>query len=198
MTTFTPTLEESALAPFPGLTPLIANTPPEAAGPSEAADSPCGRWRVTRHCDAHSAWSVLWRRAGDGWGATPAAASSPAELGLLCAGAAKAHGSVVVAGLGLGCLAAALAQNRSVTELILVELEADLAGWLVPHVEARMGRPFDDVVIDDAFKALPRMEADMALIDIYGWHSKKNAFDVQCPGIGELWVWGQEAPSWNA
>lgn len=114
---------------------------------------------------------------------------TPMEVMTLRAGTKKARGHVVVAGLGLGYQLIGVSQRKKVTRITLVERERELVDWIMPELKPLLGPTPIDIVIGDAKVELPKLEADIALVDIdrgYG----SNTFFARCDKIRNIWVWG--------
>lgn len=122
---------------------------------------------------------------------------TPQELLSLRPGTRRAKGSVIIAGLGLGHQLIEVSKRKQVTKLTLVERSQELVDWLLPRILPHVDKRFRNnlkVVVDDAYKAVPKMKADVALIDIfssYGWNDFNRA--GPCPNIKTIWCWGSAA-----
>lgn len=129
----------------------------------------------------------------DGWRPVPWMSITPMEILTLRAGTRLARGHVVVAGLGLGYQLAEVARRPKVTRVTLVERDPELVEWLMPRLTPRLGRPVD-VIVDDAYAVLPKLAADVALVDIfagYGCNGMEAAkLRNDCRAIKKLWAWG--------
>lgn len=84
-------------------------------------------------------------------------------------------------------------QKRTVTKVTLVECSQGLVDWLLPHVlqlatEAQRAK-LKHIRVVDAYKSIPRMQADVALIDIYPYWTE-NRFPP-CSRIKRVWIWGR-------
>lgn len=113
---------------------------------------------------------------------------TPMEILTQRGGLRRAKGHVVVAGLGLGWLLQRVSERKQVKQVTLVEISQELVDWLLPNLNTN-GTPIN-VVVGDARKLVPEMEADVALTDIdmdYGG----NTFP-RCPKIGHVWTWGTQ------
>lgn len=118
---------------------------------------------------------------------------TPMELLTLRPGTKRAKGRVVVAGLGLGHQLIEAANRRSVTSVVVIERDASLVTWLMPHIERHLPAGKVQVVIGDAWKELPKLEADVALVDVfpnYGGNSIPYEVQKTATGIRSWWVWG--------
>ncbi len=114
---------------------------------------------------------------------------TPMEMITLRPGTQRAKGHVVIAGLGLGHQLIEVSRRKQVKRLVLVERSRELCGWLLPKITPHLGRPIDDIVIGDAHIELPKLEADVALVDIFPDYGG-NKFYAPCPGIKSIWCWG--------
>ncbi|RMG96183.1 MAG: class I SAM-dependent methyltransferase [Deltaproteobacteria bacterium] len=130
------------------------------------------------------------------FGPHPWMSLTPSEIMTLRAGTRLAKGHVVVAGLGLGHQLLDVARRIQVKRITLVERSAELVDWLLPVLRPRLRKPLR-VVVGDAFEALPRIAADIALVDIYpeygGNRDATLALARACPKIRRFWGWG-DAP----
>jgi hypothetical protein len=131
------------------------------------------------------------------WRKFPWMSLTPAELLTLRPGTKLAKGRVIIAGLGLAHQLIEVGKRRAVTEITVVERSRELVEMIMPRamaVLASHGRTQVKVLGGDAFKLLPKLEADVALIDVfpaYGDNREAMAeLRKQCKGIGRLWDWG--------
>lgn len=116
---------------------------------------------------------------------------TPMEMMTLRGGTRRAKGRVIVAGLGLGHQLIEVSKRRQVKKLTLVERSQELVDWLMPKIKPHLAQPVE-VVVGDAYKVLPELSADVALVDIFRDYGG-NEFRPRCPGIPVIWCWG--APS---
>lgn len=178
-------------------------------------ESPCGKWRYVENLlprnepldiyddcpprrfvsfDAPVALPALYQRSTSGsWLSDPWMSISPAEQWSLAAGVRRAEGHTIVAGLGLGWQLLQVLRKPTVSKVTLVEHSQGLVDWLLPHVlqlatEAQRAK-LKHVRVVDAYKSIPRMKADVALIDIYPYWTE-NRFQP-CSRIKKVWVWGR-------
>jgi len=139
----------------------------------------------------------------DFWASVPWMSITPFELMTLRSGTKRAKGRTLVVGLGLGHQLIEVSKRKQVKELVLVERSQELVDWLLPRIKPHLGCELKDVVIGDAYKKLPKMKADVALIDIfprYGFNKFEKLVSVNerlnewvpvaCPNIKSLWCWG--------
>jgi len=122
-------------------------------------------------------------------GRNPWMSLTPNELITLRGGTRRARGHVIVAGLGLGYQLTQVMKRRQVEHVTIVEREQDVVDLVLPKL--KLAKSFD-LIIDDAEKVLPKLSADVALIDIfenYGY----NVFRPKCPSIPTIWCWGTRA-----
>lgn len=113
---------------------------------------------------------------------------TPMEVFSLRPGTKLAKGHTVVAGLGLGHQLLNVCRKRGVKKVTLVERDKALVNWLMPRITEKLKAVKPEVVVGDANKLVPQMQADVALIDIesgYGY-----ADFPRCPQIGRVWIWG--------
>jgi len=113
--------------------------------------------------------------------------TTPQEIFSLRAGLKVARGRVVVAGLGLGYQLIEASKKRSVEKVTLVERNVELFNWVWPRIRNRV-RGDLTVLFGNARKIVPKLEADVAVIDIDSRYGN-NSFPA-CPSIPRVWVWG--------
>lgn len=131
------------------------------------------------------------------WRRHPWMSLTPAELLTLRPGTKLARGRVVIAGLGLAHQLLEVAKRRAVTELIVVERSSELCELVMPQamqVLGSLGHERVRVIIGDAFEVLPKLEADVALVDVFPAYGDNSAamakLRKRCRKIGKLWDWG--------
>lgn len=125
---------------------------------------------------------------------------TPNEVMTLRPGTRFAKGHVVIGGLGLGYQLLQVAAKRSVKRITVVERSQELVDWILPRVLEKMPKEIPvDVIIGSVFEELPKLTADVALIDIWedmtgcqGYH-KQSAWRLRndALGIGKVWCWGE-------
>jgi hypothetical protein len=109
----------------------------------------------------------------------------------------KSHGKVIIGGLGLGWSLVQAANNPFITEVILVEKSQELADWILPRLCPYLpkDKPIH-VVIGDAEEVLPKLTADIALLDIWPTYTEVEEEVVElmekCPDIAAWWAWGND------
>ena len=117
--------------------------------------------------------------------------TSPVELWTLIEPMKNAQGHVLLAGLGLGILARALAEQDKVTSITVVELSQEVISMVEPYTRHRKIK----VVQGDIFKYSPAMHFDYALIDIWNRITPSNLSEMNilegklqpyCSSIGFL------------
>lgn len=127
------------------------------------------------------------------WRESPWMSLTPAELMTLRPGTRMAKGRVVVAGLGLGHQLIEVSKRLQVKRVILVERNRELVDWLLPVVRKHVRKPLE-VVVGDAYAEIPKLKADVALIDIfprYGeGHQGVARLKAASPKIKKFWGWG--------
>jgi hypothetical protein len=127
------------------------------------------------------------------WRSAPWMSITPMEVLTLRLGTRLAKGSVIVAGLGLGHQLTEASHRRQVKRLVLVERDAELVEWILPRLAPHLGMPVE-VVLGNAYEALPRMAADVALVDIFSDYGSNNwerdRLRRSCRNIGFIWAWG--------
>lgn len=128
---------------------------------------------------------------------------TPMEILTQRPGVWMAEGRVVVGGLGLGWFLNAVCEKKDVTEVVLVEREANLLHWLRPAIEkaypAVVGKTtwVNDDVYDYMDRDVDNRKRTKYLLDIWPafgdcLNDKRFlAFQDVTPGAN-LWGWGQE------
>ena len=142
---------------------------------------------------------ILFEREAPGgaWKRFPWMSLTPAELLTLKPGTKLAKGRVIIAGLGLAHQLIEVGKRRAVTEITVVERSRELVELIMPRamaVLAEHGRTEVRVLGGDAFKLLPKLEADIALIDTFPAYGDNRAVMAElrrrCPNIAKFWDWG--------
>jgi hypothetical protein len=138
---------------------------------------------------------VLYERMDNGeWPSMPWMSITPMEILTLREGTKLAKGTVVVAGLGLGHQLIEVSKRPQVKKIILIEKSESLVNFALKQVELDMGRPVDEVYIGDAYEILPRLSADVALIDIFPRYGNNGPacehIARTSPGLKKVWCWG--------
>jgi len=111
----------------------------------------------------------------------------------------RAENKVILCGLGLGWSLVKLANNKRVTEVILVEKNPELVNWILPRLCRWLpkDKPIH-VVIGDAYEVLPHLDANMALVDIWPEYTEieddMEVLMASSPGIRKWWGWGLDWP----
>ena len=133
----------------------------------------------------------------------PMMSITPMEMMTLRTGVRIAEGHTVVVGLGLGYQLIEVAKRKQVKKLTLIEKSQSLVDLIWPRVE-----PFIEnglkvkIIVDDMKKALPKLTADVALVDIdpgFGDSSwQRDRLAAEIPKIKRLWYWGGGNPVWTA
>ena len=146
---------------------------------------------------------TLYERRGTMWNDKPWMSLTPHELMSLHPGTLLAKGRVVVAGLGLGHQLIEVSKRKEVKEVVLVECSQELVDFLLEPVKKHMDL-VPKVIVGDAYEVLPKLSADIALIDIfrsYGsnrftrWQPRADGHcneevPIACPRIKRIWCWG--------
>jgi hypothetical protein len=157
--------------------------------------------------DADIAIPALHEKTGGGdWRENPWMSITPMELMTQRPGIRFAKGHVVIAGLGLGWMLVEVLKKKSVKKVTLVERSQELVDWIMPAIAPmirNLGKDMDTVV-EDAYVAVPKLTADVALIDIFPNYGSNDFLDdlylrdpkhrpahQQCPNIGRVWSWGK-------
>ncbi len=123
-----------------------------------------------------------------GWNRNPWMSITPSEIFTLRAGTKRAKKHTVVAGLGLGYQLVDVMKRKQVTQVTLVEKERDVVKLVLPRLKKYLPDKPLKVMVGDAKILVPKLTADVALIDIFesfGW----NRFPP-CPNIPSVWIWG--------
>jgi hypothetical protein len=118
---------------------------------------------------------------------------TPSEIFTLRRGTVHASGHVVIAGLGMGYQLIAASRRKQVKRITLVERDEELVAWLRPVLAPRLRCPVKWVV-GDAYEVMPKLTADVALVDIFpGFGDVRDDaedFFNSCPTIPRIWCWG--------
>lgn len=194
---------------------------PNRVKPEFRLDSPGGKWRYVNLTVARGTTLHTWygNKIGDvmfdsdvitpalyryeGWSKSyrdnPIMSFTPAELISMRGGLRLAKGHTVVAGLGLGHLLLDVCSRRKVTKVTVVEIDRELADWVMPALKAPIaarGKPVE-VIIGDAYQVLPKLTADVALVDIFDSYGSNdwdtNRIRSDSKNIGKVWGWGTAA-----
>lgn len=205
------------LDPFPEVKPIHANRP-QGVPEESHVDSPSGHWRYIKQIlpaktdlwtfygskkghvifDGPVTIPTLWkgRTSTDGkfyWNQHPFMSLSPMEMFTLRGGIRRAKGHVVVAGLGLGYQLLEIARKKTVRQITLVEIDEELTEWLLPRIRKLITKPLK-VVVGDAYKVMPKLTADTAIVDIFPSYGNNDWEQAKlrnsCPDIGHIWCWG--------
>ncbi len=118
---------------------------------------------------------------------------TPAELMTLRPGTRMAKGHTIIAGLGLGHQLIEVAKRLPVKRVTVVELDEELADWIMPVIRPHLRKKVD-VVIGDAYEVIPKLKGDVALIDIFPGYGdgfrRVEELRRASPGIKKFWGWG--------
>jgi len=127
---------------------------------------------------------------------------TPNEVMTLRPGTRLAKGHVVIGGLGLGYQLLEVAKKKSVKRITVIERGQELVDWLLPLILAKLPREIQvDVVVGDVFEELPKLTADVALVDVWAsmsgcqGYSPKSARGLRksTPNIPTIWCWGESS-----
>lgn len=131
------------------------------------------------------------------WRDAPWMSHTPAEIISMRGGTKRAKGRVIVAGLGLGYQLIEVSKRKQVTELVLLEKEQELVDWILPRVRPLLGERFRDkleVIVGDAMAEMPKLTADVGLVDIFDSYGnndhERDQLRRSCRNIGYIWCWG--------
>lgn len=114
---------------------------------------------------------------------------TPMEIMTTRTGTRRAHGRVIIAGLGLGHQLIEVSLRKRVKEITLVEVSRELVDWLWPRIAKFLGPVPVQVVVGDAAKIVPNLaHADVALIDTFkGYGGNEIGYSVPADVV---WCWG--------
>ena len=122
---------------------------------------------------------------------------APMEVLTLACGTRFAKGHTVVGGLGLGWQLREVSRRRQVKRITLIEREKELIDWLYPRIAPLLGPAPVEVVCGTVEKVLPKLEADVALIDTFDSYGNNgedlNRLRRSAPSIRGWWGWGTAA-----
>jgi hypothetical protein len=142
---------------------------------------------------------ILFERQGPGlpFRKFPWMSLTPAEMLTLRPGTKLAKGKVVIAGLGLAHQLIEVGKRRAVEAITVVERSRELVELIMPRamaVLAEHGRERVQVTGGDAFALLPKLSADVALVDVFPAYGDNReamaALRKRCKGIKRMWDWG--------
>jgi hypothetical protein len=183
--------------------------------PESGVLSPCGKWLYSNNVfpaasplaiyqggrkgtvvfDGPVVLPALYetKRLGVSYDREPWMSLTPMEIMTMRPGTRMARGDVVIAGLGLGHQLIEVSRRKQVKRLRLVEHDASLIDWLMPRIEPHLGRKVE-VIVGDAYVKLPKLTADVALVDIFPNYGN-NDYDASqlrrsCKSIPKIWCWG--------
>ena len=118
---------------------------------------------------------------------------TPNELLSLNKGLRHVKGHTVIGGLGLGWQAVKASHHPKCKRLTIVERSQDLVEWIMPRLKDKWAVE-PTVVVGAAFKELPKIQADVCLLDIFPDFGDNNGESEQlrskATGIKQWWVWG--------
>lgn len=125
---------------------------------------------------------------------------TPMEIISQRAGLRLAKGNVMIGGLGMGWLAQAVAEKKSVTSVTVFETNPVVLDWFSDHVAKKLGDKFGGIIEQDAYEAAyeGHHKYDSILFDI--WEGYGTAYDEEKFNMlkGEvksfngtsIWGWG--------
>lgn len=202
-------------------TPAYKNCPWDNVPEDYYVDSPTGQWRYQnkilspdvvldtvqgpKHGHVNFSTPVVLptlagRRPDGRWMVNPWMSYTPGEVFSLRPGVRLAKGHTIVAGLGLGYTLMDVTHRKQVKRVTLVEKCRDLLQWLLPVITPKLGPAKLEVICGDAYEWLPKLEADVAIVDIYerygqARHDAHSMLGLQskCFGIKRVWCWGGNA-----
>jgi spermidine synthase len=86
-----------------------------------------------------------------------------------------------------------VSKRLPVKRVVVVELDQELVDWILPVIQPHVRKPLE-VIVGDAYEIVPKLKADVALIDIfpgYGDGYRRVAeLAKKSPGIKTFWGWG--------
>ncbi|MFO0637194.1 MAG: hypothetical protein U0168_30585 [Nannocystaceae bacterium] len=127
------------------------------------------------------------------WNEAPWMSLTPGEILTLRPGTRLAKGKVVIAGLGLGHQLIEVCKRLQVKRVVVVEIDQELVDWMMPALRPHLRKPVE-VIVGDAFAEIPKLTADIALVDTFPGYG--DGFRVveqlarRSPGIKRFWGWG--------
>lgn len=196
----------------------LSTAPPGEVGPGEFIDSSGGSFRYLNRLHLAGKRLETWwgRKLGDvlfdgpivipclferdvdtagqsRWRAHPWMSITPAELITLRPGTKLAKGKVIIGGLGLAWQLLAVARRHAVKEIVVVERSHELCDLIMPRVMPLIGQKLT-VIIGDAFRVIPTLTADVALVDTFPTYGDNlaatEALARRCKNIDRVWGWG--------
>ncbi len=128
------------------------------------------------------------------WNENPYMSLTPGEILSLRTGTRLAKGKVVIGGLGLGYQLVEVSKRKQVDKILVVEKSKDLVDFIYKKIKPRLGMTEVELIVGDAYEVLPKLTADVALIDIFDAYYDKSwdreKFERSCPNIKRIWCWG--------
>jgi len=125
---------------------------------------------------------------------------TPNEVMTLRPGTRVARGHVVIGGLGLGYQLLEVAKKKNVKKITLIEHSQEMVDWILPEVTKKLSRDVClEVIVGSVFDELPKLTADVALVDVWesmsgcqGFHPD-SAYHLRksTPNIPKIWCWGE-------
>jgi len=127
------------------------------------------------------------------WNEAPWMSLTPGEMITLRPGTRMAKGKVLIAGLGLGHQLIEVSKRLQVKRVVVVEIDQELVDWILPVIRPHVRKPLE-VVVGDAFVEIPKLTADIALVDTFPGYGDGfkvvNELAKRSPGIKKFWGWG--------
>lgn len=134
------------------------------------------------------------------WMTKPMMSFTPFEVFTLRSGTKLAKGHVVLGGLGLGYQLVEVSKRKQVTKITVIEKSQSLVELMMPRLQPLIQNGHEiDIIIGDVYEELPKLTADVALIDIFpgfpqGLGPKVRLRKV-CSNVKTIWCWGGGAPA---
>lgn len=123
------------------------------------------------------------------WSSSPFMSLTPMETLSLAPGTRLAKGHTVIAGLGMGHQLIEVSKKKSVKKITLVEKSEGLIAMVWDALRPHLGKVDLDIIVGDAYDVLPKLKADVALVDIFPYYGG-NRFRRKTPSIPKVWCWG--------
>ena len=185
----------------------------------QVADSPTGRWRYALNAFPVGEKLRTWYGArigdvmfdsvvvipaiygrdygGKKFDHSPWMSLTPAEYISMRGGTRRAKGRVIIAGLGMGYQLIEVAKRKQVKEIVLIEKDQEIVDWILPELRRvfpEETKKIVEIVVGDAMKEIPKLTADVALVDIFkGYgsnHWERDDLRRDSKDVGYIWVWG--------
>lgn len=122
---------------------------------------------------------------------------TPIEMMTLRPGTVRAKGHTVITGLGLAHQLIDVSWRPDVTKITLVENNQHIIDLVLPEARRHMRPDVEfDLILGDANKVVPKLTADVALLDHYpeygGNRKLSNGILRNTKNIKDIWIWGAD------